>query len=38
MTTAEIIAYYVNLLILQYAGKPKAAATVAATITPIVMN
>lgn len=38
MTTDEIIAYYVSLSILQYVGKPKAAATIAAITGPVVMD
>jgi|SRR6185312_5795135 len=37
MTPLEIIAYYANLLIVQYLGQPKAAAQVAATVTPVIM-
>jgi hypothetical protein len=37
MTTLEIIAYYANLLILQYLGRPKASAMVGATVTPILL-
>lgn len=33
MTTSELVAYYVNLLIIQYHEKPKAAATVEAMAT-----
>lgn len=36
-TTAEIVEYYVNLLILQYYGKAKARATVATLTTPTIM-
>lgn len=38
MTTAEIVEYYSKLLILQYADKPKAVATVQALITPVIMD
>jgi len=38
MTNAEIIAYYANLLILQYRGQPKAYATISALVDPIVMD
>lgn len=37
MTTQDLVAYYVNLLILQYHSKPKAQATIAATVAPIIM-
>ncbi len=36
-TTAEIVDYYVNLLVLQYYGKPKARATVGTLVAPTVM-
>lgn len=36
-TTLNLIDYYVNLLIIQYNNKPKALATIAAQVTPIVM-
>lgn len=36
-TTLELVNYYVNLLVLQYNSKPKALATVAAQVTPIIM-
>lgn len=38
MTTAEIILYYANLLILQYRGQPKAFATVEAVVAGPVMD
>ena len=38
MTTNELIAYYANLLILQYLGKPKAYATVQAFVSPAIMD
>jgi hypothetical protein len=38
MTTAELAKYYVSLLILQYLGKPKSAATVEAVVTPVLMG
>lgn len=38
MTLDEIIAYYVNLLIIQYNQKPKAQATVEAYVTEWMMN
>ena len=38
MTTQEIINYYANLLIMQYAGKPKAYATIQALVDPVVMR
>lgn len=38
MTTAELAAYYANLLILQYIGKPKAYATVKAFVTPALID
>ncbi len=38
MTTAEIVAYYVNLLIMQFNGKAKASAEIAALVTPAVMD
>lgn len=38
MTTQDIIDYYINLLILQYAGKSKARATVEAIVDPAVMD
>lgn len=37
MTTQDLVAYYVNLLILQYHSKPKAQGTIAATVAPILM-
>ena len=38
MTTNEIVAYYTNLLILQYHDKPKAKATVDAVVRPVIMD
>lgn len=38
MTTDEIIAYYTNLLIIQYNAKPKAAATIAAMAVMFIMD
>lgn len=38
MTTDELATYYANLLILQYVNKPKAFATVKATVTPFIMD
>lgn len=38
MTTQELIDYYVNLLIIQYHGKPKAVATIEALLKPIIMD
>ena len=38
MTIAELIAYYVNLLVLQYRQKPNARAMVATTVTPVLMD
>jgi len=37
MSTLEFVKYYVNLLIIQYAGKPKAEGTVKTNITPVLM-
>ena len=37
-TTQEIIDYYAGLLIIQYANKPKAYATMQATISNIIMD
>lgn len=37
MTTLELVAYYVNLLIIQYASKPKAQATIAAQVSPVLL-
>ncbi len=36
-TTLDLIAYYAELLILQYVGKPRAYATIEAVVTPVVM-
>lgn len=36
MNTAQLIAYYVNLLIKQYSTKPRATATISAQVTPII--
>ena len=38
MSTAELIAYYTNLLIMQYHGLPKAQATIAALTAPVIMD
>lgn len=38
MTTDELAIYYANLLILQYIGKPRAYATVKASVIPILMD
>lgn len=38
MTDFELIAYYVGLLILQYRQEPRARATIAAQVAPIIMN
>jgi hypothetical protein len=38
MTDAQIIAYYANLLILQYLGQPNAYATIQALVTPVIMG
>lgn len=38
MTTAQLIQYYANLLILQYVGKPKAYATIGAVVGPVLMG
>lgn len=38
MTTAELAAYYANLLIIEYIGQPKAYATVLAQVTPALMD
>lgn len=35
--TQDSINYYANLLILQYVGKPKAYATIQATVNPVIM-
>lgn len=37
MTPLEIVAYYANLLILQYLGKPKAYATISTLVSPVIM-
>ncbi len=37
MNTLELVAYYADLLILQYIGKPRAYATIQAQATPVVM-
>lgn len=37
-STADLIAYYANLLILQYRGKPKAYATISAVVAPVIMD
>lgn len=38
MTTAEIAAYYANLLLAQYITKPRAYATITTNVTPIIMD
>lgn len=38
MTTNEIVAYYQNLLIIQYLGKLKASGTIGVLVTPIIMD
>lgn len=38
MSTVDIVEYYSNLLIFQYSNKPKAVATIKATVTPIIMD
>ena len=38
MTNEELADYYASLLILQYATKPKAVATIQTTVTPVIMN
>lgn len=37
MNTYELVQYYVNLLILEYHGKPKAAETIATQVAPVIM-
>lgn len=37
MDTQDLVAYYANLLIMQYIGKPNAYATVQSSVTPILM-
>lgn len=37
MNTLELVAYYVNLLIIQYASKARATATIAAQATPVLV-
>lgn len=37
-TDADLIAYYADLLILQYKGKPKAYDTIKNLVTPAIMN
>lgn len=36
-TTLDLVAYYVNLLIIQYASKAKASATIEAQATPVLL-
>lgn len=36
-TTLQLVEYYQNLLELQYIGSPKASATIAAQVTPVIM-
>lgn len=38
MTTDELIAYYADLLILQYLGQSKAYATIVTLVTPVIMD
>lgn len=38
MTANDVTAYYAGLLILQYAGKPKASATISALVKPVVAD
>jgi hypothetical protein len=38
MTTQQLLDYYVNLLILQYKGKPRAEATVEAVVNMVLMD
>jgi hypothetical protein len=38
MTTAELISYYSGLLIIQYRSKPKAKATIEASVGPVVTD
>lgn len=38
MTTQDLLNYYANLLILQYIGKPKAYATIQATVAGVIMD
>ena len=37
MTPLELVAYYANLLILQYLGKPKAYAEISTFVSPVIM-
>jgi len=37
MTPLELVAYYANLLILQYVGKPKAWSMVSSMVAPVIM-
>lgn len=37
LTTLQLVQYYQNLLILQYKGKPKAAASVGVTVAPLLL-
>jgi hypothetical protein len=37
MNTLDLVAYYVNLLIIQYNSKPRARATITAQVTPVLM-
>lgn len=38
MTTDELIAYYANLLVIQYIGQPKAYATIEALVSMVIMD
>lgn len=38
MQTGDIVSYYSSLLILQYAGKPNAAAHIKTLVSPVVMD
>ena len=37
MTPLQLVAYYANLLIIQYLGKPKAYSTVSTFVAPVIM-
>lgn len=37
MNTRELVNYYIQLLIIQYVGKPKARATIETQVTPVLM-
>lgn len=36
-TTIDLVEYYSNLLVSQYQGKPRAVATIQASVTPVIM-